>query len=139
MTTFEDPNALPESEQLHNFMMSVNEGQPVSEVDPAELRRFHERLVEQAPYLKPGTAISMGVMAPGMSPTEAGPLWLRNAFLSFLANQGALTEWQRGTELDDVVFRVAATIPLNGLELDAEAFVARLRTQRDVYFLWVGA
>jgi len=69
-------------------------------------------------------------MAPGMSPTEAGPLWLRHMFLGFLANQGALAEWQRGTELDDVVFRVATTIPLNGLELDAEAFVERLRAER---------
>src|SRR5579862_6430024 len=130
MPSSEDHNALSPSEQLHNFISSVNDGQPVSEVDPAELRHFHERLVEQAPYLKPGTAISMGVMAPGMSPTEAGPLWLRHMFLGFLANQGALAEWQRGTELDDVVFRVATTIPLNGLELDAEAFVERLRAER---------
>jgi hypothetical protein len=68
-------------------------------------------------------------MAPGMSMTEAGPLWLRNVFLSFLLNQGLLAEWQRGTEVDDVAFRVAATIPLNGLELDSEAFVTRLRAE----------
>src|SRR5579859_1095077 len=129
MTSPNDQNAPSESEQLHNFMTSVNEGRPVSEVDPVELRRFHKRLVEEAPYLKPITAISMGVMAPGMSPTEAGPLWLRNVFLGFLANQGVLAEWQRESEFDDAVFRVAATIPLNGLELDAEDFVARLRAE----------
>ena len=66
-----------------------------------------------------------------MSPTEVGPLWLRHAFLGFLANQGLLAEWQRGTELDDSVFKVAATIPLNGLELDAEAFVTRLRAEAE--------
>ena len=87
-------------------------------------------MVEQAPYWKPGTAISPGVMTPGVSPTEAGPLWLRNVFLSFLENQGVLAEWQRGRELDDAVFRVAATIPLNGLELEAGAFVTRLRAER---------
>jgi hypothetical protein len=31
-------------------------------------------------------------------------------------------------ELDDAVFRVAATIPLNGAEFDSEAFVTRLST-----------
>jgi hypothetical protein len=79
--------------------------------------------------LKLGTAIGFSVMAPGMSPTVAGPLWLRYVFLGFLVDQGLLAEWQRGTELDDVVFRVAATIPLNGLELDPEAFVTRLKAE----------
>jgi hypothetical protein len=65
-----------------------------------------------------------------MSPTDAGLLWLRNAYLSLLANYGVLAEWQRGTELDDSVFKVAAIIPLNGAEFDSEAFVARLRTER---------
>ena len=41
-----------------------------------------------------------------------------------------LAEWQRGTELDDVLFRVAATIAFSGLELDSEAFVARLKAER---------
>src|SRR5579862_3613261 len=48
MTTSEDRNALSPSEQLHNFMTSVNESQPVSEVDPAALRLFNERLVEHS-------------------------------------------------------------------------------------------
>jgi len=40
-----------------------------------------------------------------------------------------LAEWQRGTGLDDSVFKVAATIPLNGLALNSEAFVTRLRAE----------
>lgn len=39
-------------------------------------------------------------------------------------------EWQRATELDDVAFRVAATIPLNRFELAPDAFVTRLREVR---------
>ena len=50
MPSSENTNALSECEQFHNFISSVNDGQPVSEVDPTELRRFDERLVEQAPY-----------------------------------------------------------------------------------------
>ena len=55
------------------------------------------------------------------------PQWV----LSFLVDQGVLAEWQRGTELDDVAFRVAATIPLSGAEFDSEAFVTRLRAERN--------
>jgi hypothetical protein len=131
MTSPEDHNALSESKRFDNFMTSVNQGQTIAEVDPSGLKRFHERMAEQARDLKPGTAISFRVMAPGMSAAEAFPLWLRYTFLSFLANQGVLAEWQRGTELDDAAFRVAATIPLNGAELDSEAFVTRLRAEAE--------
>jgi hypothetical protein len=95
MTSSEDRNALSDSEQLDKFMASVNQNETIAEVDPSELRRFHERLAEHAGHLKPGTAISIRVMAPGMSMTEAGPLWLRNVFLSFLLNQGLLATRHR--------------------------------------------
>jgi hypothetical protein len=44
-------------------------------------------------------------------------------FLSLLRNLAVLGKWHRGTELDEVGFRVAATIRLNGFELDRSAFV----------------
>jgi hypothetical protein len=49
----------------------------------------------------------------------------------FLLNHGVLAEWQRGTELDDVAFRVAATIPVTGAEFDSEAFITRLRAEAE--------
>jgi hypothetical protein len=76
-------------------------------------------------YFRTNTwAASPGAMA------NAGPLQRRNAFLSLLLNQCVLAEWQRGSELDEVAFRVAATIPLKGAQFDSEAFVARLRAER---------
>lgn len=39
-----------------------------------------------------------------------------------------LSEWQHGTELDEGVFRTAARIPLNGIQVD-EAFVQRRRRE----------
>jgi hypothetical protein len=38
-----------------------------------------------------------------------------------------LAEWQHGTELEDAVFRLAATIPMSGVKLDEERFVEELR------------
>jgi len=129
MTNPEGRNAPSQAEQFEQFMTSVDQGQPVPEVDPTELRRFHERMIEHTRDLRSGTAIGLSGLALDISPTQVGPLWLRYAFLGFLANQGLLAEWQHGTELDDVAFRVAATIPLNGLDLDPEAFVTRLRAE----------
>jgi hypothetical protein len=80
---------------LHRQLRLVDQGQTVPEVDPTELRRFHERMVEYSRDLKPRTAIGLSGLTPDMSPTEIGPLWLRHAFLGFLANQGLLAEWQR--------------------------------------------
>jgi hypothetical protein len=50
-------------------------------------------MAEHARDLKPGTAISFRVMAPGMSAAEAFPLWLRNAFLSFCSTT---VSWPNG-------------------------------------------
>jgi hypothetical protein len=54
-------------------------------------------------------------------------VWLRHAQQRSLYRQGVLAEWQHGTVLDDAVFRLAATIPMNGVHLDQEAFVRHLR------------
>jgi hypothetical protein len=56
-------------------------------------------------------------------------VWFRYTRLRWLARQGVLAEWQRGTDFDDAVYRVAATIPMSGLQLDQEAFVQRLRCE----------
>ena len=41
-----------------------------------------------------------------------------------------LADWQQGTELDGSVYRVAASIRVNGIQFDPEAFVTRLRAER---------
>jgi hypothetical protein len=44
--------------------------------------------------------------------------------------QGLLADWQRGTELDGSVYRVAETIPVNGIQFDPEAFMTRLKAEK---------
>ena len=44
--------------------------------------------------------------------------------------QGLLADWQLGTELDGSVYRVAETIPVNGIQFDPEAFMTRLKAEK---------
>jgi hypothetical protein len=53
-------------------------------------------------------------------------------------NGQTMAPWHHGEELDDVVFRVAATFPMegmkrgviySGLPFDADAFIERLRSE----------
>jgi hypothetical protein len=62
--------------------------------------------------------------------TDAGPLCVRNWLLGIMLVQGFLADWQRGTEVDGSVCRVAANIPVNGVQFAPEAFVTRLRAER---------
>jgi len=47
-----------------------------------------------------------------------------------MSMQGLLADWQQGAELDGSVYRVTATISVNGVQFDPEAFVTRLRAER---------
>ena len=79
--------------------------------------------------LRQRRGVSIDSMARTCSPDANLPaVWLRHAQLRSLYRQGLLAEWQQhGTDLDDAVFRLAATIPMNGIHLDQEAFVRQLR------------
>jgi hypothetical protein len=69
--------------------------------------------------------------SPGViSVTDAGPLCVRNWLLGIMLMQGFLADWQRGTEVDGSVCRVAANIPVNGVQFAPEAFVTRLGAER---------
>jgi hypothetical protein len=46
-----------------------------------------------------------------------------------MVKQGVLADWQHGAQLDDGVYRVAATMALNGFQFDPIAFVRRLREE----------
>ncbi len=72
--------------------------------------------------------MSVESMARACNPGAHLPsVWLRHTQLRALVRKGSLAEWQHGTTLDDAVFHVAATIPMNGIHLDEDAFVRQLR------------
>ena len=128
--TLDGFKVLSDGEQFEGFMLAVQQEQAIPEVDPIDLRRFHENIIERSREAGPGTAIGLGALGLDISAAAAGPLWVRTWLLSFMFTQNLLADWQHGTELDGSVYQVAATIPVNGVQFDPEAFVTRLRAER---------
>ena len=121
-----------QSRLLNEFFVGVQQDQPIPEVDPTDLKRFHENVSERSREAGPGAAIGLSALwlGQGISGAEAGPLCVRNWVIGIALTQGLLVDWQQGTELDGSVFRVAATIPVNGIQFDPEAFTTHLRAER---------
>jgi hypothetical protein len=130
--TLDGFNDLSDGEKVMGFFIGVQQDQPIPEVDPTELKRFHENVIERSREAGKGAAISLGVLGlgQGVSGEDAGPLCVRNWVIGIALMQGLLIDWQQGTELEGSVYRVAANIPVNGIKFDPEAFVTRLRAER---------
>jgi len=111
------------------FIRAAEEGAAIPPVDEDDLKCLHEACVDMTKrYLGKDGVVSLDLMARACSPTANLPaVWLRHTQLRLLVRQGLLAEWQHGTALDDAVYRVAATIPMNGVHFDPETFVRRLR------------
>jgi hypothetical protein len=121
-----------QSRLLNEFFVGVQQDQPIPEVDPTALRQFHEKIIEQSREAGNGAAIAISALGFGqdISGEDAGPLCVRNWVLGIALTLGLLGDGQQGPELDGSVYRVAANIPVNGIQFDPEAFVTRLRAER---------
>jgi hypothetical protein len=111
------------------FIKAVEEGALVAPVSADDLKSLHELSVDMTRrYAGKNGVVSLDLMARACSPTANLPaVWLRHTQLRLLVRQGLLAGWQHGTTLDEAVFRVAATIPLNGLHFDSQTFLQELR------------
>ena len=115
-------------ESFRVFIKAAEEGAAIPPVAGQDLKCLHEPCVERAKrYCGKDGVVSIDSMASACSPDANLPaVWLRHAQLRSLYRQGLLAEWQHGTALNDAVFRLAATIPMNGIHWDQEAFVRHL-------------
>jgi hypothetical protein len=105
-------------------------------VDPVDLKLVWMEYTEH-----PGCAIGTSLLARLCSPgADIHAISHRYAMLTMLRQlpTDLLADKMRGGQLDDVVFKVAATIPLerreigveyDGLPFDADEFVRRLRDE----------
>jgi len=100
-------------------------------VNPADLRRYWEftqKVHAQHPPSPGGTiGIDIRFIESEFPGVNILAVWLRAASLQILQVHGALKEWEHGTDLDDVVFQVAATFPFGGNKIDAESFREQVR------------
>jgi hypothetical protein len=112
------------------FIQAAEEGASIPPVNELDLKALHELCVERAKrYCGKDGVISVDMTARVCSPTANVPaVWLRHTQLRSLSRQGLHADWQHGAVLDDVVFTVACSIPMNGTHLDAEDFIRRLRS-----------
>lgn len=111
------------------FIKAAENGAPIPPVDKLDLKALHELSVERAKrYCGKDGVISIEMTARACGPTANLPaVWWRHTQLRWLYRHGLLTDWQHGAVLDDVVFNLASSIPMNGTHLDVEDFVERLR------------
>ena len=116
------------------FLQAIEEGSPVPPVNADDLKRLHEMseyVSKQAPDSE--GALSIDTMAQVCSPDANVPaVWFRHTRLRSLIRRGILSEWQHGANLDNVAYHLAATIPMNGLQLDENDFIERLRYEAAV-------
>ena len=121
-----------QSDRLESFRTLIDaaeKGAPVPPVAADDVRHLHEISVSMAKgHVGKNGVIAVEQMARVCSRGANLPaVWFRYTRLRSLAREGVLAEWQHNMEFDDVVYQVAATIPMSGVELDREAFVQRLR------------
>ena len=114
---------------FRDFITAAEQGATVPPVSEDDLQRLHEASLDMTRrYLGKDGVVSLELMARACSRDANLPaVWLRHTQLRSLVRQGVLAEWKHGTALDEAVFRVAATIPMNGVHFDPETFVQQLR------------
>lgn len=119
-------------DQLHSFrafIKAAEEGATIPPVAEQDLKCLHQLCVERAKrYCGKDGVVTLDSMVRACSPhANLAAVWLRHSQLRALYRQGLLAEWQHGTTLDDAVFQLAATIPMKGVDLNAEDFFHQLR------------
>jgi hypothetical protein len=90
---------------------------PLPPVDPKDLKLMWEFYRDVGKDGK-GSAIAFGLLqAVCGQGANVMVVWQRMSMISTLIMIGPmLAPWQHGEELDDIVFRVASTFPINGMK-----------------------
>jgi hypothetical protein len=120
-----------QSEHLHSFqafLRQAEEGAEIPAVPEQDLKCLHEMCVERAKrYCGKDGVLSIDSMVRACAPgTNLPAAWLRHTQLRRLYREGLLSQWQHGIALDDIVFHLAATIPMTGTTFDHSAFLRGL-------------
>ncbi|HTS07906.1 MAG TPA: hypothetical protein VMP68_20200 [Candidatus Eisenbacteria bacterium] len=115
---------------FRNLIEAAENGATIPPVDERDLKSLHELCIERAKrYCGKDGVISIELTARTCSSGANLPaVWLRHTQLRSLYREGLLAQWQHGTTLDDVVFRVAARVHMVGTRPNHAVFLDALRT-----------
>ena len=119
-----------------------NPGEPVPTIDVADLKSLWS-VYRDMEMRNPGKhgAVGVGIMRDACSVgADINAVWYRGAMLQMLDMFPGelLARWKRSGEFDEVVFRVAATIPMKWMQgevpqshlpLDVDAFIQELQKE----------
>jgi hypothetical protein len=125
---------------IPNFK-TYTEGDPIPPVDPEDIKRFWKLKPPWGPGNNEQSACSPGA--------DTAAVFRRWAMIDTLTTLKLLAPWQHGEELDDAVFRIAATFPLRYLKhknymisgdehfgFDPNAFVQQLIEETGISHVW---
>ena len=117
------------------------EGEPIPPVDPEDIKRFW--------HVKPPWCSGNDVQSACSPGADVAAVFRRWGMIGTLTIHKLLTPWQHGEELDDAVFRIAATLPLHEVTdhsymipgdehfgFDPNAFVQRLVEETGIAHEW---
>lgn len=117
------------------------DGEPIPAVDPEDVKRVWKLI----PPWRPGND-QQSACSPG---ADVSAVTLRTNMIDTLNTHELLTPWKHGEELDDAVFRVAATFPVHGITyksykiagdelypFDPNAFVRQLIDETGIQYVW---
>jgi hypothetical protein len=132
--TLDGFHVLSEPERFQTFFQGVQDGAPIPPVEAADMlcvRDLYKNLAQRVPeFTEGGAAVGVDMLAEACRPgANVLAVSMRYQILCVMLKIGVLTEWQHGTDLDDAVYRAAATLPLNGVQLNPSVFIQRLREE----------
>ena len=125
------PDQVEVLQSFRQFIKAAEQGAEIPSVEDQDLKSLHELSVERAKrYCGKDGVISLEMTARACNANANLPaVWLRHTQLRSLYREGLLADWQHGTNLEDAVFQVAATIPMRGTRLDHKTFIEGLRAK----------
>jgi len=125
------PDQVDVLQSFRQFIKAAEQGGEIPSVEDQDLKSLHELSVERAKrYCGKDGVISLEMTARACNANANLPaVWLRHTQLRSLYREGLLADWQHGTNLEDAVFQVAATIPMRGTRLDHKTFIESLRAK----------
>ncbi len=111
-----------------------DKGAAIPAVQPAELKEMWEavRRMEAEFGSRPDHATGLGALGFDLSSrrlgfaVEAYVIGLRQSLLATLVERGVLRDYQHGDELDELVFRAAATVPFKQEDLYVAIMAVKL-------------